>query len=66
LMTVLRRDSAYVFVLVWSFLGIGVKQQAAAPLVANTAWAAALVMLGLAIFSILQRRRAGGLNPGKA
>jgi len=56
LMTVLRRDSAYVFVLAWSFAGIGIKQ-AAAPLVANTAWAAAVVMLGLAIFSIVQRRR---------
>ena len=57
LMTVLRRDSAYVFVLAWSFAGIGVKQ-AAAPLVANTAWAAAILMLGLAIFSMIQRRRA--------
>ncbi len=56
LMTVLRRDSAYVFVLAWSFAGIGVKQ-AAAPLVATTAWAAAILMLGLAIFSIVQRRR---------
>ncbi len=56
LMTVLRRDSAYVFVLAWSFVGIAVKQ-AAAPLVANTAWAAAILMVGLAIFSIVQRRR---------
>ena len=56
LMTVLRRDSAYVFVLAWSFAGIGVKQ-AAAPLVATTAWAAAVLMLGLAVFSIVQRRR---------
>ena len=56
LMTVLRRDSAYVFVLAWSFAGIGVKQ-AAVPLVATTAWAAAILMLGLAIFSIIQRRR---------
>ena len=56
LMTVLRRDSGYVFVLAWAFAGIGVKQ-ADAPLVANTAWAAAILMLGLAIFSIIQRRR---------
>jgi hypothetical protein len=56
LMTVLRRDSAYVFVLVWSFIGIAIKQ-AAAPLVAYTAWAFALVMLGLAVWSIVQRRR---------
>jgi hypothetical protein len=57
LMAVLRRDSGYVFVLAWAFAGIGVKQ-AAAPLVATTAWAAALLMLGLAVFSIVQRRRA--------
>jgi translocator protein len=57
LMTVLRRDSAYAFVLAWSFAGIGVKQ-AAAPLVAATAWAAAILMLGLAAFSIIQRRQA--------
>jgi translocator protein len=59
LMTVLRRDSAYVFVLAWSFAGIGVKQ-AATPVVATTAWAAAVLMLGLAIFSIVQRRWARG------
>lgn len=57
LMTVLRRDSAYVFVLVWSFVGIAVKQ-ATTPLVAYTAWVFALIMLALAIFSILQRRKA--------
>jgi translocator protein len=56
LMTVLRRDSAYVFVLAWAFAGIGVKQ-APTPLVATTAWAAALLMLGLAVFSIVWRRR---------
>src|SRR5512139_2666553 len=56
LMTVIRRDSGYVFVLAWAFAGIGVNQ-ADAPLVANTAWAAAILMLGLAIFSIVQRRR---------
>ena len=56
MMTVLRRDSAFVFVLTWSFVGIAVKQ-AASPLVAYTAWAFAIVMLGLAIFSIVQRRR---------
>jgi len=57
LITVLRRDSAFVFVLAWSFVGIAVKQDAS-PLVAYTAWAFAIVMLGLAIFSIVQRRRA--------
>jgi len=56
-MTLTRRDSGYVFVLVWSFLGIAVKQSAE-PLVANSAWAAAILMLVLAIYSIVQRRRA--------
>lgn len=53
-MTLTRRDSGYVFVLVWSFLGIAVKQSAE-PLVANSAWAAAILMLVLAIYSIVQR-----------
>jgi hypothetical protein len=56
-MTVTRKDSGYAFVLVWSFLGIAVKQ-AATPLVANTAWIAMVFVLGLAIYSIIQRRRA--------
>jgi benzodiazapine receptor len=57
LMTVTRRDSAYNFVLAWSFAGIAVKQ-AATPSVATTAWVAAALTIGLAIFSIIQRRRA--------
>lgn len=57
LMTVLRRDSGYVFVLAWAFAGIGVNQEAA-PMVATTAWAASILMLGLAIFSMIWRRRA--------
>jgi hypothetical protein len=55
LMTVTRRDSGYVFVLVWSFAGIAQKQADTA-LVANSAWVATLFMLGLAIYSIIQRR----------
>jgi len=58
LMTVTRRDSGYVFVLVWSFAGIAQKQSAAA-LVANGAWVATLFMLGLAIYSMVERNRAG-------
>jgi hypothetical protein len=34
--------------------------------VANSAWAAAIVMLGLAVFSIIQRRRARSLDPSRA
>jgi hypothetical protein len=55
-MALTRQDSAYLFVLVWSFAGIAVKQ-AATPMVAYAAWAAALVALGLAVYSIVARRR---------
>ena len=55
-MTVTRRDSGYVFVLVWSFAGIAQKQAETA-LVANSAWVATVFALGLAIYSIIQRRR---------
>jgi hypothetical protein len=59
-MTLSRRDSGYAFVLVWSFAGIAIKQSAE-PLVANSAWAATLVALGLAIYSLVQRRRIAAL-----
>jgi hypothetical protein len=57
LMALSRRDSGYLFVLVWSFAGIAVKQ-AIEPGVANSAWTAALVSLGLAVICLVQRRRA--------
>jgi len=57
MMALTRRDAAYLFVLVWSFAGIAVKQ-AATPMVAYAAWAATLVALGLAVYSIVARRRA--------
>jgi len=56
LMTLIRRDSGYVFVLVWSFAGIALKQ-AVVSSVANAAWVAVVVALGLALYSIIQRRR---------
>jgi hypothetical protein len=56
LVTLLRRDSGYAFVLVWSFLGIAGKQ-VASPSVANTAWVVAVLCLGLAVYSIVQRHR---------
>ena len=59
MMALTRRDSAYLFVFAWSFAGIAVKQ-AAVPMVAYAAWAAAVVALGLAIYSIIARRRASG------
>lgn len=55
-MAVTRRDAGYLFVFVWSFAGIANKQ-AAEPLVANSAWMAAVFALGLAVYSIIQRRR---------
>ncbi len=57
LMALTRRDSGYLFVFVWSFAGIAVKQ-AAEPLVANSAWVAAVIAIGLAVYSMFQRRRA--------
>jgi benzodiazapine receptor len=57
LMTFSRRDGGYAFVLVWSFAGIAQKQADTA-LVADSAWVATVFVLGLAIYSIIQRRRA--------
>ena len=56
-MAITRRDVAYLAVLVWAFIGIAVKQ-ASAPLVSTSAWIAAALMLGLAIFSFIRRRAA--------
>jgi hypothetical protein len=54
-MAVSRKDSGYLFVLVWAAVGIAIKQSAAS-LVANAAWGAALFALALAVWSIAQRR----------
>lgn len=51
-----RRDAGYLFVLVWAFAGIGIKQSAAAS-VATVAWIAALFALALAVWTLVQRRR---------
>ena len=56
LMALTRRDSGYLFVFVWSFIGIALKQ-AAEPAVAISAWIAAALALVLAVYSIVQRRR---------
>jgi hypothetical protein len=55
-MAITRRDAAYLLVLVWSFAGIGLKQ-AATPLVAVSAWIAALFALALAGYSLFNRRQ---------
>jgi hypothetical protein len=56
-MALTRKDSGYLFVLVWASIGIAVKQSAVS-LVANAAWAAALFAFALALWTIVQRRRA--------
>lgn len=56
LMALTRRDSGYLFVLAWSFVGIALKQAEFA-LVATSAWLAVVLALGLAAYSIIQRRR---------
>ncbi len=55
LMALTRRDAAYLFVLVWSFIGIAVKQTPA-PSVVAAAWIAAGLMLVLAIYSLTRRQ----------
>jgi hypothetical protein len=53
-MAVRRRDVSYLAVLVWAFVGIAVKQTSA-PMVVLSAWIAAALMLGLAIYSLIRR-----------
>lgn len=55
LMALTRRDAGYLLVLVWSFVGIAVKQ-VTAPNVVLAAWIAAGLMFGLAIYSLTRRR----------
>lgn len=57
LMAFTRRDAAYLFVLVWSFIGIAVKQADVAN-VAASAWIGAGVMLAMAIYSLTRRQTA--------
>jgi hypothetical protein len=56
-MALTRRDAAYLFVLVWSFIGIAVKQTPA-PGVVLAAWIAAGLMLVLAGYSLLRKKTA--------
>ena len=53
LMALTRKDAAYLFVLVWSFVGIALKQTPA-PDVVVSAWIGAALMLGLAIYSLVR------------
>jgi benzodiazapine receptor len=54
-MAITRRDAGTLFVFVWAFAGIALKQ-AVAPLVAYSAWVAAVFALGLAVYSLVSRR----------
>jgi hypothetical protein len=55
LMAVTRREIAYLLVLIWSFIGIAVKQASTAN-VAATAWLAAGFMLIAVVYSITRRQ----------
>jgi hypothetical protein len=56
-MALTRRDAAYLVVLVWAFVGIAIKQ-VSAPMVVLSSWIAAVIMLGLMIFSLTRRQPA--------
>ena len=53
-MATTRRDVGYLAVLVWAFVGIAVKQTSA-PLVVTSAWIAAALMAGLAVYGWIRR-----------
>ena len=55
-MALTRSDAGYLSVLVWAFIGIAMKQTSV-PVVALSAWIAAALMLGLAVFSLIRRQR---------
>jgi hypothetical protein len=55
LMAITRRDAAYLFVLIWAFIGIALKQTPA-PVVVVSAWIAAVLMLALAVHSLMRRQ----------
>ena len=56
-MALMRRDAAYLVVLVWAFIGIAVKQ-VSAPMVVLSSWIAAVIIVGLVIFSLPRRQLA--------
>ncbi len=60
-MALTRRDIGYLSVLVWAFIGIAVKQTSA-PMVVLSAWMAAAAMLGLILYSGIQRRTSGQIS----
>ena len=57
----IRRDVAYLLVLVWAFIGIAVKQ-AGTPLVGVSAWVATALVVGCIALALLARRPTAGLR----
>lgn len=55
-MTLMRGDVAFLLVLVWSFIGIAIKQ-AATPIVANTAWVMVLLVALMIPLGMVYRRK---------
>lgn len=51
-----RHDTAYLLVLIWAFVGIGVKH-AGVPIVATAAWIAAALVALVLIANVVQQRR---------
>ena len=54
-MAIIRKDTVFLFVLVWSFIGIAVKQTSA-PMVVASAWILAMAILVLAAYSLIRSR----------
>ena len=59
LMSMKRRDWAYILVLIWAYAGIAAKQ-ADTPLVANAAWVGVVLLAVLAVSAILNIPRRKG------
>ncbi len=57
-MALTRRDVAYGLVVVWAYIGIAINQ-ADSTLVAGAAWLGAVLVAGLALWSVAASRRAG-------
>jgi hypothetical protein len=55
IMLISRRDAAYAFVLVWSFIGIAIKQTSSDAVIIS-AWSGTILLLGLAIYRLLHRQ----------
>ena len=56
-MALTRRDAAYLVVLVWAFIGIAIRQ-VSAPMLVLSSWIAAIIMLGLVLFSFTRPQTA--------